>query len=72
MGVKTNKTNKAEKDITYDEKLCQLLDEYTQILVVRADNVGLTQKIDYSNGEEYHDEEVYKGSCRKDRKWRFP
>ncbi|KAE9615004.1 hypothetical protein Lal_00048103 [Lupinus albus] len=37
------KATKAEKKIAYDGKLCQLLDEYTQILVVNADNVGSNQ-----------------------------
>nr|P50345.1 RecName: Full=Large ribosomal subunit protein uL10; AltName: Full=60S acidic ribosomal protein P0 [Lupinus luteus]CAA63786.1 P0 ribosomal protein [Lupinus luteus] len=37
------KATKAEKKIVYDGKLCQLLDEYTQILVVNADNVGSKQ-----------------------------
>ncbi|OIW04096.1 hypothetical protein TanjilG_00656 [Lupinus angustifolius] len=37
------KATKAEKKIAYDGKLCELLDEYTQILVVNADNVGSTQ-----------------------------
>lgn len=37
------KATKAEKKIAYDSKLCQLLNEYPQILVVAADNVGSTQ-----------------------------
>ncbi|CAL0307599.1 unnamed protein product [Lupinus luteus] len=37
------KATKAEKKIVYDGKLCQLLDEFTQILVVNADNVGSKQ-----------------------------
>ena len=37
------KTSKADKKIAYDKKLCQLLDEYSQILVVAADNVGSNQ-----------------------------
>ncbi|OVA06490.1 Ribosomal protein L10/acidic P0 [Macleaya cordata] len=37
------KTSKAEKKTVYDRKLCQLLDEYGQILVVAADNVGSNQ-----------------------------
>ncbi|XP_059628020.1 large ribosomal subunit protein uL10 [Cornus florida] len=37
------KTSKAEKKIAYDQKLCQLLDEYNQILVAAADNVGSNQ-----------------------------
>lgn len=38
-----NKVSKAEKKIAYDQKLCQLLDEYTQVLVAVADNVGSNQ-----------------------------
>ncbi|OMO84293.1 Ribosomal protein L10/acidic P0 [Corchorus capsularis] len=34
---------KNEKKKKYDEKLCRLLDEYSQILIVAADNVGSTQ-----------------------------
>lgn len=37
------KTSKADKKIAYDHKLCQLLDEYTQVLVAVADNVGSNQ-----------------------------
>lgn len=37
------KLSKADKKIAYDGKLCQLLDEYSQILLVAADNVGSTQ-----------------------------
>ncbi|OVA17640.1 Ribosomal protein L10/acidic P0 [Macleaya cordata] len=37
------KTSKADKKIAYDQKLCQLLDEYTQILCTAADNVGSNQ-----------------------------
>lgn len=37
------KASKADKKIAYDGKLCKLLEEYTQILVVAADNVGSTQ-----------------------------
>ncbi|CAH9113152.1 unnamed protein product [Cuscuta europaea] len=37
------KQTKAEKKISYDEKLCQFLDEYTQILIAVADNVGSNQ-----------------------------
>ena len=37
------KPTKAEKKIAYDAKLCQLIEEYTQILVVAADNVGSNQ-----------------------------
>ncbi|XP_071722056.1 large ribosomal subunit protein uL10z-like [Rutidosis leptorrhynchoides] len=35
--------SKADKKLAYDSKLCQLLDEYSQILVVAADNVGSNQ-----------------------------
>lgn len=37
------KVSKADKKIAYDQKLCQLLDDYTQILVAAADNVGSNQ-----------------------------
>lgn len=37
------KVTKAEKKIAYDHKLCQLLDEYSQVLVAAADNVGSNQ-----------------------------
>ncbi|XP_020962959.1 60S acidic ribosomal protein P0 [Arachis ipaensis] len=37
------KPTKAEKKVAYDAKLCKLLEEYTQILVVNADNVGSNQ-----------------------------
>lgn len=37
------KVTKAGKKIAYDQKLCQLLDEYTQVLVAVADNVGSNQ-----------------------------
>ncbi|XP_057971822.1 large ribosomal subunit protein uL10 [Malania oleifera] len=37
------KPSKADKKIAYDQKLCQLLDEYSQILVAAADNVGSNQ-----------------------------
>ena len=37
------KPSKAEKKIAYDQKLCQLLDEYSQVLIVAADNVGSNQ-----------------------------
>ena len=40
MAVKPTKT---EKKVAYDAKLCQLLEEYSQILVVAADNVGSNQ-----------------------------
>ncbi|KAF3433540.1 hypothetical protein FNV43_RR24642 [Rhamnella rubrinervis] len=38
-----HKPSKAEKKIAYDAKLCRLLDEYGQILIVAADNVGSNQ-----------------------------
>lgn len=37
------KTSKADKKVAYDQKLCQLLDEYSQLLVAAADNVGSNQ-----------------------------
>ncbi|CAI9302691.1 unnamed protein product [Lactuca saligna] len=37
------KVSKADKKIAYDQKLCQLLDDYTQVLVSAADNVGSNQ-----------------------------
>ncbi|EEF35504.1 60S acidic ribosomal protein P0 [Ricinus communis] len=37
------KPSKADKKLAYDAKLCQLLDEYSQILIVAADNVGSNQ-----------------------------
>ena len=37
------KLSKAEKKINYDAKLCKLLEEYGQVLIVAADNVGSTQ-----------------------------
>ncbi|KAI6676237.1 hypothetical protein NL676_037033 [Syzygium grande] len=37
------KLSKADKKIAYDAKLCNLLDEYSQILIVAADNVGSNQ-----------------------------
>ncbi|KAK9127933.1 hypothetical protein Syun_016730 [Stephania yunnanensis] len=44
------KTSKADKKIAYDRKLCDLLDEYTQILIVVADNVGSKQLQDIRKG----------------------
>ncbi|OAY38461.1 60S acidic ribosomal protein P0 [Manihot esculenta] len=38
-----SKPSKADKKIAYDAKLCQFLDEYSQILIVAADNVGSNQ-----------------------------
>ncbi|CAI0443561.1 unnamed protein product [Linum tenue] len=37
------KPSKAEKKLAYDSKMCQLLDDYSQVLIVAADNVGSTQ-----------------------------
>ncbi|KAL5568528.1 hypothetical protein UlMin_025103 [Ulmus minor] len=37
------KPSKADKKIAYDKKLCHLLDEYRQILVVATNNVGSKQ-----------------------------
>ncbi|KAI9154328.1 hypothetical protein LWI28_024481 [Acer negundo] len=37
------KPTKKQKKANYDAKLCQLLDNYSQILVVAADNVGSNQ-----------------------------
>ncbi|MQL41449.1 50S ribosomal protein L10, partial [Escherichia coli] len=37
------KPTPSEKQVAYDAKLCQLLEEYTQILIVNADNVGSQQ-----------------------------
>ncbi|KAK8593224.1 hypothetical protein V6N13_043172 [Hibiscus sabdariffa] len=37
------KPSKADKKVAYDAKLCQLLDDYTQILIAAADNVGSNQ-----------------------------
>lgn len=37
------KPSKAEKKVAYDQKLCKLLDDYSQILMVAADNVGSNQ-----------------------------
>ncbi|KAM5553325.1 large ribosomal subunit protein uL10-like [Rosa sericea] len=37
------KLSKAEKKINYDAKLCRLLDDYAQVLIVAADNVGSNQ-----------------------------
>ncbi|CAL1387561.1 unnamed protein product [Linum trigynum] len=37
------KPSKADKKLAYDSKMCQLLDDYSQVLIVAADNVGSTQ-----------------------------
>ncbi|XP_072955180.1 large ribosomal subunit protein uL10-like [Typha angustifolia] len=39
----TVKLSKAEKKVEYDKKLCSLLDEYSQVLIAAADNVGSNQ-----------------------------
>ncbi|GJY39949.1 60S acidic ribosomal protein P0 [Tanacetum coccineum] len=44
------KLSKADKKIAYDAKLCQLLDDYSQVLVVAADNVGSTQMQNIRSG----------------------
>ncbi|KAK9127928.1 hypothetical protein Syun_016725 [Stephania yunnanensis] len=44
------KTSRADKKIAYDRKLSELLDEYTQILIVAADNVGSKQLQDIRRG----------------------
>lgn len=48
------KVSKAEKKIAYDQKLCHLLDEYTQILVAAADNVGSNQLQNIRHGLRGH------------------
>lgn len=37
------KQSKAQKKIAYDKKLCSLLDQYSQVLIAVADNVGSNQ-----------------------------
>lgn len=37
------KPSRSEKKILYDKKLCALLSQYSQILIVHADNVGSNQ-----------------------------
>ncbi|XP_010926952.1 large ribosomal subunit protein uL10 [Elaeis guineensis] len=39
----TVKLSKSEKKVEYDKKLCRLLDEYSQVLIAAADNVGSNQ-----------------------------
>ncbi|XP_038988509.1 60S acidic ribosomal protein P0-like [Phoenix dactylifera] len=39
----TVKLSKSEKKVEYDKKLCSLLDEYSQVLIAAADNVGSNQ-----------------------------
>jgi ribosomal protein L10 len=48
MGIK--KGSKSEKKSAYDRKLCQLLDEYTKVLIAFADNVGSKQLQDIRKG----------------------
>lgn len=37
------KPSRSEKKILYDKKLCTLLSQYSQVLIVHADNVGSNQ-----------------------------
>ncbi|KAJ6797407.1 60S acidic ribosomal protein P0 [Iris pallida] len=37
------KLTKAQKKVQYDKKLCSLLDQYSQVLIALADNVGSNQ-----------------------------
>lgn len=37
------KQSKAQKKLAYDKKLCSLLDEFSQVLIAAADNVGSNQ-----------------------------
>ena len=37
------KGTKAEKKVVYDKKICDLLDQYSQVLICLADNVGSNQ-----------------------------
>lgn len=37
------KGTKAEKKVHYDKKMCELLEQYTKVLICAADNVGSTQ-----------------------------
>lgn len=37
------KSSRFEKKVSYDKRICKLLDMYTQILIVHADNVGSNQ-----------------------------
>jgi large subunit ribosomal protein LP0 len=43
MAIAKNRNVKQAKKQAYDTKLCTLLDEFSQILIVAADNVGSTQ-----------------------------
>ncbi|KAJ4830489.1 hypothetical protein Tsubulata_012810 [Turnera subulata] len=52
------KVSKVDKKVAYDRKLCRLLDEYSKILVVPADNVGSNQLQQIRSGlrgKEHHD-----------------
>ncbi|GJN18587.1 hypothetical protein PR202_gb05759 [Eleusine coracana subsp. coracana] len=44
------KQTRAERKSAYDKKLCQLLDEYTKVLIASADNVGSKQLQDIRKG----------------------
>ncbi|KAI4997449.1 hypothetical protein ZWY2020_052791 [Hordeum vulgare] len=48
MAIK--KPSKTDKKHSYDQKLCQLLDEYSRVLVAAADNVGSTQLAEIRRG----------------------
>ncbi|KAI4306625.1 hypothetical protein L6164_029886 [Bauhinia variegata] len=44
------KPSRAQKKVHYDQKLCRLLGEYSQVLIVGADNVGSKQMQDIRTG----------------------
>ncbi|KAH7672903.1 Ribosomal protein L10P protein [Dioscorea alata] len=44
------KPSKAEKKVQYDKRLCRLLDEYSQVLIVAAENVGSNQLLNIRKG----------------------
>ena len=44
------KSSKAERKTNYDEKLCKLLDMYSQILIIASDNIGSNQHQSMRNG----------------------
>ncbi|KAM3311840.1 hypothetical protein ACQJBY_032069 [Aegilops geniculata] len=48
MAIK--KPSKTDKKHAYDQKLCQLLDEYSRVLVASADNVGSSQLAEIRRG----------------------
>ncbi|XBI72709.1 hypothetical protein VPH35_066606 [Triticum aestivum] len=48
MAIK--KPSKTDKKHAYDQKLCQLLDEYSRVLVASADNVGSSQLTEIRRG----------------------